>query len=64
MLSLSRRVGERIVIGCGRGIVVEVRRIDRRTGKVMLGIAAPRKIPIFREELLEKEAVTCRSTES
>lgn len=49
MLKLSRRLGERIVIG--DGIVVEVVAIDR--GKVRLGIVAPRDVPIFRSELLD-----------
>lgn len=49
MLSISRRVGERIVIG--DGIIIEVVAILR--GKVRLGIVAPLSTPIFREELLK-----------
>jgi carbon storage regulator len=47
MLVLSRKLGERIVIG-GR-IVVTVVKLDH--GHVRLGIKAPREIAVFREEI-------------
>jgi carbon storage regulator len=48
MLVLSRREGERIVIG--RDIVVEV--VECSRGKrVRLGISAPQEVPIHREEV-------------
>jgi carbon storage regulator len=48
MLVLSRREGERIMIG--RDIVVEV--VDCSRGKrVRLGISAPEEVPIYREEV-------------
>lgn len=47
MLVLSRRTGERILIG--DDIVITVCEIDR--GKVRLGIEAPRTTTIYREEV-------------
>jgi carbon storage regulator len=47
MLILSRKLGERIIIA--DDIVVTVAQIER--GKVRLGIQAPAKVPILREEL-------------
>ena len=47
MLVLSRKLGERIVIG--DRIVVTVVRLDH--GQVRLGIEAPREIAVFREEI-------------
>jgi len=47
MLVLSRKLGERIVIG--DRIVVTVVKLDR--GQVRLGIEAPREIAVFREEI-------------
>ncbi len=51
MLVLSRKVGERIVIG--DGIVLTV--LGVRGGQVRLGIDAPRTTPICREELLRED---------
>lgn len=48
MLVLSRKLGEKIVIG--ENISITVVDIDR--GKIRLGIEAPRNVPIFRQELL------------
>jgi carbon storage regulator len=47
MLVLSRKLGERIVIG--DRIVVTVVRLEN--GQVRLGIEAPREIAVFREEI-------------
>ena len=56
MLVLSRKLGEKIVIGNdpdpAKNIVLVVVDIDR--GKIRLGIEAPREIPITRSELMEK----------
>jgi carbon storage regulator len=53
MLVLSRKYGEKIVIGTGPGaITITIADIDR--GKVRIGITAPREVPIYREELLPK----------
>ncbi len=48
MLTLTRRLGEKIVIGAD--IEVTVVEIDR--GKIRLGITAPRSVVVKREELL------------
>ena len=48
MLVLSRKVGERILIG--DNVVVEVLQV--RGGHVRLGISAPAEVRIRREELL------------
>ncbi len=48
MLVLSRKLGEKIIIG--DNITITVVDIDR--GKIRLGIEAPRDVPIFRQELL------------
>lgn len=50
MLVLSRRPGEQIIID--GNIVVTVVGIYR--GKVRIGIAAPDKVPIMREEMFRK----------
>ena len=47
MLVLSRKLGERIMIG--DRIVVTVVKLDN--GQVRLGIEAPREIAVFREEI-------------
>ncbi len=47
MLVLSRKLGEKIVIG--DQIVVTVVKLDH--GQVRLGIEAPREITVFREEI-------------
>ena len=48
MLVLSRKLGEKIIIG--ENISITVIDIDR--GKIRLGIEAPRNIPVYRQELL------------
>jgi carbon storage regulator len=48
MLVLSRKLGERIVIG--DNIVVTVVKVDRN--QVRLGIEAPGNVSVLREELL------------
>lgn len=50
MLVLTRKVGERILIG--GGVVVEVVRLDK--GKVRLGITAPKGVPVHREEVAKR----------
>jgi carbon storage regulator len=47
VLVLSRKVGERILIG--DRIVVTVAKLEN--GQVRLGIEAPREISVFREEI-------------
>jgi carbon storage regulator len=50
MLVLSRKEGERIVIG--RDIVITV--VESRGHRVRLGITAPPETPINREEVFER----------
>lgn len=47
MLVLSRKLGEKIVIG--ENIVVTVVKIDRN--QIRLGIEAPLDVPVYREEI-------------
>ena len=47
MLVLSRKLGEKIVIG--ENIVVTVVKIDRN--QIRLGIEAPHDVPVYREEI-------------
>lgn len=47
MLRVSRRAGERVIVG--DEIVIEILEIHGST--VRLGINAPRDVPIYREEL-------------
>ena len=47
MLSITRRVGERIVIG--DDIVLHVQEVSGST--VRLGIEAPKATPVYREEI-------------
>jgi carbon storage regulator len=54
MLVLSRNPGESIIID--GGITVKV--IEVRGGVVRLGIEAPRDIPVFRSEVLERMLAT------
>ena len=48
MLVLSRKLGEKIIIG--NDIVVTVVKIDRN--QIRIGIEAPQDVPVFREEIL------------
>ena len=49
MLVLSRKVGERILIG--DGIAITIVRISH--GTVRIGVEAPRETPVIREEVLQ-----------
>lgn len=49
MLVLSRKLGEKILIG--NDIVVTVVQISG--SKIRLGIEAPKDVPVFRQELLD-----------
>ena len=57
MLQLTRRVGERIVIG--DDIEVVVKSVSRT--EVRLGISAPRSTPILRGEIVERIAEANRN---
>jgi carbon storage regulator len=47
VLIITRRAGERIVIG--DGTVVEVMEVSGNT--VRIGVEAPREVPVYREEI-------------
>ncbi len=47
MLRITRRAGERVIVG--GDIVVEI--LEVRGGTVRLGIDAPRSVSIYREEI-------------
>lgn len=47
MLRVTRRSGERIIVG--DNVVIEV--LEVRGATVRLGIDAPRSVPVYREEL-------------
>ena len=49
MLIITRRQGERIVLG--DDVVIQV--LEVSGGNVRIGIDAPRSVPVYREELLE-----------
>jgi carbon storage regulator len=48
MLALSRKVGEKIIIGDNITITV----VSVQGDRVRLGIDAPRNVPVWREELV------------
>ncbi|HUO72905.1 MAG TPA: carbon storage regulator [Solirubrobacteraceae bacterium] len=47
MLRITRRAGERIILG--ENMIIEVMEIRGQT--VRLGIDAPRSVPVYREEI-------------
>ncbi len=48
MLVLSRKLGEKIMIG--ENIVITVVKIDRN--QIRIGIEAPHEVPVYREEIM------------
>ncbi len=52
MLVLSRKLGEKIVIG--DNILVTVVKIDRN--QIRIGIEAPHDVPVYREEIAPQRA--------
>jgi carbon storage regulator len=60
MLVLSRKLGEKIVIG--DNIVVTVVKIDRN--QIRIGIEAPQEVPVYREEISPVPARTVPSKPS
>lgn len=53
MLVLSRKIGEKIIIGDNIEVTV-VNIMDG--GKIRIGITAPRDVPIARKELFDRHA--------
>jgi carbon storage regulator len=53
MLVLSRKLGEKIVIG--DNIVITVVKIDRN--QIRIGIEAPHEVPVYREEIAPNRVV-------
>lgn len=63
MLVLARLVNEKIMIG--DDITIMIVDVDARTGKVRVGIEAPKDVPVHREEVyhtLKRSAKDGRST--
>jgi carbon storage regulator len=54
MLVLSRKDGEKIIVG--NSIVVTV--LKAGEGRVRLGIEAPHEIPVYREEIRRRSATS------
>jgi carbon storage regulator len=65
MLALTRKIGERIIIGDGITVTV----VDVKGDSVRLGIEAPKEIQILRGEILDaiaaenKNAVVAKETQ-
>lgn len=59
MLVLTRKVGERILIG--ESMVVTV--VAAKKGQIRIGIVAPPEVRIMREELLELPHVAASDTQ-
>lgn len=59
MLVLLRRIGESIMIG--DDVVVTVLAVDGHN-KVKIGIAAPRNVPVHREEVYEQVMAETEAT--
>jgi carbon storage regulator len=49
MLVLSRKIGQRIIIG--DDIIIQINDVNIRTGKVKVGIDAPQGVMVDREEV-------------
>jgi carbon storage regulator len=60
MLVLSRKLGEKIVIG--ENIVITVVKIDRN--QIRIGVEAPSDIPVYREEIAPFRMTTGKAERS
>lgn len=52
MLIVTRRVGERLVIGEDGEVVITI--LETRGNQVRVGVDAPRDIPVHREEIYNR----------
>jgi carbon storage regulator len=57
MLVLSRKLGEKIIIG--DNIVITVVKIDRN--QIRIGIEAPQSVPVYREEIAPERVTTAEA---
>lgn len=60
MLVLSRKLGEKIVIG--DNVVVTVVKIDRN--QIRIGIEAPTDVPVYRQEIAPNRADKLNTSEA
>ena len=60
MLVLSRKLGEKIIIG--DNIIVTVVKIDRN--QIRIGIEAPSDIPVYREEIAPQRLTQAERSEA
>jgi carbon storage regulator len=60
MLVLSRKLGEKIVIG--DNVVITIVKIDRN--QIRIGIEAPQDIPVYREEIAPNRAEPAKIQEA
>ena len=60
MLVLSRKLGEKIVIG--DTVVLTIVKIDRN--QIRIGIEAPSDVPVYREEIAPNRTISRESTEA
>ena len=60
MLVLSRKLGEKIIIG--DNIVVTVVKIDRN--QIRIGIEAPSSVPVYREEIAPQRVAQAERSEA
>jgi len=59
MLVLTRKVQEKVVIGCGSNRIT-VTLLSARDGRAQLGIDAPPHVPVHRSEVAERLAAQGR----
>lgn len=59
MLIVTRRVGEKIIIGADVNVTI----ISVQSGQVRIGIEAPREITVHREEVYNRIQAQAGSTE-
>lgn len=58
MLILTRKIGEKLVIGDNAEITITAVRVDGN--QIRIGIDAPKDIPVHREEIYEQIKATKR----